>query len=246
MDLVKRVLTLRSPLEAKNKANSAKKLSDLYGNVKTVDGIIWPSLSAALGEEVDPLRWRFLMIKPFSVKKGSSIDKFSLVRTTLDSSIRIPETSYDFDGLIVISGSRSEVRKIIENNKWILKLPVVQLFTEDKLEKEFRHGGTSRLSVAGAISIAMSLIEGNSDKAESLMRDTRTALSDVVDIPNEPGNWTRRRFFRDKAGRVTAKENRSKKAGKKKVVTKRKPSQKAKGRPRRVAFRKVKVKSQNS
>lgn len=118
-----RLLILQHPREAINPLGTARLLSLNIENATHRVGLSWPSLSAALGEKVDPREWGVLYVgtqksnkaltpdQPFGLcsSKGQWLEKRSL------------------RGIVLLDGNWKQSKTMWWRNPWLLRLNRVLL-----------------------------------------------------------------------------------------------------------------------
>ena len=105
-ETARRVLILQHPQEQDAVLGSAQLLVASLPKAKLVVGLSWPSLSAALGEKVDPRRGAVL----FPKREGEEASRPSVDPSSLE-------------GVVVLDGTWSKAKTLWWRNPWLNRLP---------------------------------------------------------------------------------------------------------------------------
>ena len=97
---------------------TARLLSTNLRRAKVIVGLSWRSLSAALGEEVDPARWAVIF-----PRKGEAQGKGT--RAVDKNGVVVPAKR--IQGIIVLDGTWSQAKTLWWRNAWLLKLQRIVL-----------------------------------------------------------------------------------------------------------------------
>jgi hypothetical protein len=144
----RRVLILQHPQEQDAVLGSAQILTASLPKAKTVVGLSWPNLAAALGEEdVDPHRWAVL----FPDREAPGDQVAARTGRILDPSA--------LEGIVVLDGTWSKAKTLWWRNPWLNKLNRMTLKPSNpsiygRLRAEPRRDFVSTLeSVAAALTL---------------------------------------------------------------------------------------------
>ncbi len=170
-----RVLVLQHPKERRNPQSTVPLISRTLQNCVHRVGLSWPSLSAAVGEKVNPKKWAVLYL---GTAKGAAV--FSE-----EESIRIVEPNGkaavgpEIEGIVLLDGNWKQAKTLWWRNAWLLRLNRIILSPGQAsryavLRKAPR---ISCLSTIEATAETLRTLEGNEFAASSLIEAFRNFLS---------------------------------------------------------------------
>jgi DTW domain-containing protein len=152
------LLILQHPQEQDRELGTAR-LTVLHLKRATMKvGLSWPSLTKALGREVDPKRWAVLYLGAAS---AATLPKDREITLIDGKGAPLPEQDRalaEIDGVIVLDGSWSQAKTMWWRNAWVLKCRRLALNPKQpsrygKLRREPRREG---LSTSEAAALALS------------------------------------------------------------------------------------------
>jgi hypothetical protein len=133
-------------------------------------GLSWPSLSKALGRDVDPQRWAILYLG--SVKLAALETDRDLVAVDRKGALEDGQRGIlkDIEGVVLLDGTWSQAKALWWRNAWMLKCRRIILGPKQpslygKLRKEPRTDGLSTIEAAG---MTLGRLEGRSEIEKAL------------------------------------------------------------------------------
>ena len=166
------LLILQHPQE-QDRALGTARLTALQLKKSTLKiGLSWPSLSKALGRDVDPQRWAILYLG--SVKLvGLETDR-DLVAVNRKGELEDGQRGIlkDIEGVVLLDGTWSQAKALWWRNAWMLKCRRIILGPKQpslygKLRKEPRADGLSTIEAAG---MTLARIEGRPEIETALSK----------------------------------------------------------------------------
>lgn len=170
------LLVLQHPQEQDKTLGTARVAVSHLAKATFRIGLSWPSLSAALGREVDPKRWAVLHMggAEDAPQEGdiTLLDRHGAPAGNQTAALRA------IDGIILFDGSWSQAKTLWWRNAWVLKCPRLllrptQASLYGKLRKEPRREGLSTLEAAA---FALSRIEHKPDIEKAMLSTFRRML----------------------------------------------------------------------
>lgn len=167
------LLILQHPQEQDRALGTARLTALQFNNATLKIGLSWPSLSKALGRDVDPQRWAILYLG--SVKLSDLDTDRDLVAVDRKGGVEEGQRAIlkDIEGVVLLDGTWSQAKALWWRNAWMLKCRRIILGPQrpslyGKLRKEPRADGLSTIEAAGMI---LSRLEGRPD-IETILKDT--------------------------------------------------------------------------
>ena len=112
------VLILQHPQEARNPINSAALLPVALAHCRLRVGLSWRSLSAAVGEKVEPKHWGVLYMGSLKEAKGKEGDEPFAIHDRKGAEVE-PSS---LEGIILLDGNWKQAKTLWWRNAWMLKL----------------------------------------------------------------------------------------------------------------------------
>jgi len=159
------LLILQHPQEQDRLLGTARLAAHQLHNAMLKIGLSWPSLSKALGRDVDPKRWAVLYLgssKAAELAPGQDVvvlDKKGQAEPHQPAALR------ELEGVIVLDGTWSQAKALWWRNAWMLKCRRVILGPRQpsrygRLRREPRSDG---LSTIESVALLLSRIEKRTD-----------------------------------------------------------------------------------
>jgi DTW domain-containing protein YfiP len=150
------VLILQHPQEQDKELGTARLTASLFANAVFKIGLSWPSLSKALGRQVDPKRWAVLHLGSV---RGSDFppDRDVAVFDKKGQAVADQRAALaDIEGIVLLDGSWSQAKTLWWRNAWMLKCRRIALRPKrpslyGKLRREPRREGLSTLEAAALL-----------------------------------------------------------------------------------------------
>ena len=160
-------------------------------------GLSWPSLSKALGRDVDPQRWAILYLG--SVKLADLETDRDLVAVDRKGALEDGQRGIlkDIEGVVLLDGTWSQAKALWWRNAWMLKCQRIVLGPErpslyGKLRKEPRADGLSTIEAAG---MTLGRLEGRTEIETALSetfgrllaryREVQTTMPELAPKPKK-------------------------------------------------------------
>lgn len=180
LDARTRVLILQHPQEQDRDLGTASLLLAALPRARRCVGLSWPSLSAALEEEVDPRRWAVLY--PSSLRRALSPPELAAEHVLLDRD-GAPHGGAPFDGVVALDGSWSQAKALWWRNAWLLKLGRVVLHPKEPSIYGRARKAPRREALSTLESVAEALVANGEPEAlrATLRRAFRTMLQRARD-----------------------------------------------------------------
>ncbi|MDR3497323.1 MAG: DTW domain-containing protein [Ancalomicrobiaceae bacterium] len=173
------VLILQHPQEQDKTLGSARLAAHQLKRAKFKIGLSWPSLSKALGREVDPKRWGILHLGSITGKDfppGLDIAVFDGKGQALAEQ---KAALKGLEGVVLFDGTWAQAKTLWWRNPWVLKARRIALKPAapslyGRLRKEPRREG---LSTIEAVGLVLSRLEGKPDIDETLKQSFMLMLT---------------------------------------------------------------------
>ncbi|MDR3375836.1 MAG: DTW domain-containing protein [Ancalomicrobiaceae bacterium] len=183
------VLILQHPQEQDKTLGSARLAAHQLKKAKFKIGLSWPSLSKALGREVDPKRWGILHLGSITGKDfpdGRDIAAFNAKGVALaDQKAALK----GLEGVVIFDGTWAQAKTLWWRNPWVLKARRIALKPAapslyGRLRKEPRREGLSSIEAAGLV---LSRLEGRPDIDAALTASFQLMLTRYKVAKREAG-----------------------------------------------------------
>lgn len=199
------VLILQHPQEQDRLLGTARLTARMLSKATLKIGLSWPSLSKALGREVDPARWAVLYLG--SAKVADLATDRDVVAIDRKGELEPSQTAVlrGIEGIVVLDGTWSQAKALWWRNAWMLKCQRVilgpqQLSLYGKLRREPRSDGLSTIEAAGLLlahlekrpEIADALF-GAFDRMLTTYREAVKAHPKFLPKPRPKRDWRRGR-----------------------------------------------------
>jgi len=189
------LLILQHPQEQDRALGTARLAALQLENATHKIGLSWPSLSKALGRDVDPQRWAVLYLGSAKVadlatdKEVVAIDRKGQLEDGQRGILK------DIEGVVLLDGTWSQAKALWWRNAWMLKCRRIILGPRSpsrygKLRKEPRSDGLSTIEAAGLV---IGRLEGRSDieatlnaTFERMLSQYRTAQATMPELAPKP------------------------------------------------------------
>lgn len=173
-----KILILQHPQEQDKELGTARIVTRFFPDAILRIGLSWPSLSKALGREVDPARWGVLYLgsaSPDDFPQGAEVVALDRKGSPVAEQAR---TLARLQGLIVLDGTWSQAKALWWRNAWMLKCQRIALNIErpslyGKLRREPRKGALSTLEAVAAL---VSRLEKRPDIEAAMLSTFRRML----------------------------------------------------------------------
>jgi len=151
------LLILQHPQEQDRALGTARLTAQHFSNAVVKVGLSWPSLSKALGRQIDDAsRWAVLYLgsaKAADLDPGSDIVAINRKGQVAD---RQREILGRIEGVVLLDGTWSQAKALWWRNPWMLKCQRLILGPKEpsrygKLRKEPRRDGLSTIEAAGML-----------------------------------------------------------------------------------------------
>jgi hypothetical protein len=173
------VLILQHPQEQDRTLGTAGLAAHQLENASLKIGLSWPSLSKALGRDVDPQQWGVLYLG--SVKLADLDTDRDLVAVNRQGQIEDGQRGIlrDLEGIVILDGTWSQAKALWWRNAWMLKcrrliLGPAKPSAYGKLRKEPRADG---LSTIEAIGMTLARLEDREELETTLAATFRKLLA---------------------------------------------------------------------
>jgi DTW domain-containing protein len=199
------LLILQHPQE-QDKALGTARLTALHFKAAVLKiGLSWPSLSKALGRQVDPSRWAVLYLG--SAKIADLDTEEDIVALDRKGGVADNQRAIlrAIEGVVLLDGSWSQAKALWWRNPWMLKCQRVILGPRQpsrygKLRREPRRDGLSTIEAAAML---LAALEKRPDIAETLHASFERMLTKFRDVQGTmpelaPGPRPKRDFRRRK------------------------------------------------
>ena len=150
------VLILQHPQEQDRLLGTARLTALQLARATLKIGLSWPSLSKALGREVDPARWAILYLG--SAKVADLDTDRDVVAIDRKGELEYGQNAIlnNIEGVVVLDGTWSQAKALWWRNAWMLKCQRVILGPKSlslygKLRREPRSDGLSTIEAAGML-----------------------------------------------------------------------------------------------
>jgi DTW domain-containing protein YfiP len=159
------LLILQHPQEQDRLLGTARLAAYQLRNATLKIGLSWPSLSKALGREVDPKRWAVLYLGSAKAAELAPRQEVVVLDRKGQAEAQQAAALRDLEGVIVLDGTWSQAKALWWRNAWMLKCRRVILGPAapsryGRLRREPRSDG---LSTIEAVALLLSRIEKRPD-----------------------------------------------------------------------------------
>lgn len=150
------LLILQHPQEQDRELGTARLTTLHLKRARLKVGLSWPSLSKAVGREVDPKRWAVLYLGAATSKslpKGRLLVLLDRKGAALDDQ---DKALADIQGIVLLDGSWSQAKTLWWRNPWVLKCRRLVLNPAERsrygnLRREPRREGLATLEAAALV-----------------------------------------------------------------------------------------------
>jgi len=188
------VLVLQHPQEQDKLLGTARLTVHHLAKASFRVGLSWPSLSKAVGREVDPKRWGILYLGPAEeAPPKAPVTVFEGDGTPVENQKRALAS---LEGIILLDGSWSQAKTLWWRNPWVLKARRIVIAPTTpslygKLRKEPRKAGLSTLE---ATAFLLAHLEKRPEIEKTMLSTFRRMLQRYRDnLPPPPPSRPRRR-----------------------------------------------------
>jgi len=189
------LLVLQHPQEQDRALGTARLAALQLEKATHKIGLSWPSLSKALGRDVDPQRWAVLYLGSAKVadlatdKEVVAIDRKGQLEDGQRGILK------DIEGVVLLDGTWSQAKALWWRNAWMLKCRRIILGPRSpsrygKLRKEPRQDGLSTIEAAGMV---IGRLEGRGEieatlnaTFERMLAQYRTAQATMPELAPKP------------------------------------------------------------
>lgn len=207
------VLILQHPQEQDKALGTARLTALNLANATLKIGLSWPSLSKALGRDVDPQRWAILYLG--SAKLADLDTDRDLVAIDRKGQLEDGQRGIlkEIEGVVLLDGTWSQAKALWWRNAWMLKCRRVILgpgraSRYGKLRKEPRADGLSTIESAGMM---LSRLEGREEIETALnatferllarYREVQSTMPQLAPKPRRKRDYRKPEKRRGKAAR---------------------------------------------
>lgn len=117
----RRVAILQHPQEQDRLLGTARLAAYQLRNATLKIGLSWPSLSKALGREVDPKRWAVLYLGSAKAAELAPRQEVVVLDRKGQAEAQQAAALRDLEGVIVLDGTWSQAKALWWRNAWMLK-----------------------------------------------------------------------------------------------------------------------------
>ena len=199
------VLILQHPQEQDRLLGTARLTALQLARATLKIGLSWPSLSKALGREVDPARWAILYLG--SAKVADLDTDSDIVAINRKGEVEDHQRAIlkGIEGIVLLDGTWSQAKALWWRNAWMLKCQRVILGPKQpsrygKLRREPRRDGLSTIESAAML---LSALEKRPDIADTLngsfermlakYREAQAVLPELAPKPRPKRDYRKRK-----------------------------------------------------
>jgi DTW domain-containing protein YfiP len=199
------LLILQHPQEQDRALGTARLTALHFKDAVLKIGLSWPSLSKALGRQVDPSRWAVLYLGSAKVADLDTRDDIVAINRKGEVEDNQRAILKAIEGVVLLDGSWSQAKALWWRNPWMLRCQRVILDPRQRsrygmLRREPRHDGLSTIEAAAML---LAALEKRPDIAEMLnasfermlarYREAQRVLPELAPKPRPRRDYRRRK-----------------------------------------------------
>jgi DTW domain-containing protein YfiP len=215
------ILILQHPQEQDLALGTAQLTALHFGDAVVKVGLSWPSLSKALGRQVDdPSRWAILYLGSAKVADLDTDKEIVAINRKGELEQHQRAILEDIEGVVLLDGTWSQAKALWWRNAWMLKCQRVILGPKRPsrygvLRKEPRQDGLSTIEAAGLL---LAGLEKRPDIAETLNASFERMLARYREVQAEMPELAPKPKKKDYRGHKGHKGRKGAKKGAKKAA----------------------------
>ncbi|MEP6840731.1 MAG: tRNA-uridine aminocarboxypropyltransferase [Bradyrhizobium sp.] len=215
------LLILQHPQEQDRSLGTAQLTALHFGEAVVKVGLSWPSLSKALGRQVDaPSRWAVLYLGSAKVADLDTDKEVVAINRKGELEPHQRAILEDIEGIILLDGTWSQAKALWWRNAWMLKCQRVILGPKrpsryGQLRREPRSDGLSTIEAAGLL---LAGLEKRPDIAETLNTSFERMLARYREVQAEMPELAPKPKKKDYRGHKGHKGRKSARKGAKKAA----------------------------
>ena len=199
------LLILQHPQEQDRALGTARLTALHFKDTVLKIGLSWPSLSKALGRQVDPSRWAVLYLGSAKVADLDTRDDIVAINRKGEIEDNQRAILKAIEGVVLLDGSWSQAKALWWRNPWMLKCQRVILGPREpsrygKLRREPRHDGLSTIEAAAMLLAALEkrpdideTLNASFERMLAKYREAQRVLPELAPKPRPRRDYRRRK-----------------------------------------------------